>query len=86
MSAAERRRIRGSFDLKKICTSHGERDNLSIRTFVKRFARLSLGSSKKLESLKAAVALHMTYYNSCWLLRTLEGITPAMAAKPGLTG
>lgn len=54
----------GIQNLKSICTSHIERFNLSLRTFVKRFSRLSLGFSKKLGNLKAAVALHvlaMTY-------------------------
>ena len=48
-----------------ICTSHVERDNLTIRTFMKRFTRLALGFSKKLENLAAAVALHFAHYNFC---------------------
>lgn len=63
-----------------ICTSHVERNNLTIRTFMKRFTRLALGFSKKFENLEAAVALHMAYYNFCWKPRTLNGLTPAMAA------
>lgn len=63
-----------------ICTSHVERNNLTIRTFMKRFTRLSLGFSKKLDNLAAAVALHMAYYNFVWRPATLNGITPAMAA------
>jgi IS1 family transposase len=67
-----------------ICTSHVERSNLTVRTFMKRFTRLALGFSKKLECLEAAVALHMAYYNFCWQPRTLaDRMTPAMAA--GLT-
>ena len=51
---------------------------------MKRFTRLALGFSKKLECLQWAVTLHMAYYNSCWQPRTLEDrMTPAMAA--GLT-
>jgi len=63
-----------------ICTSHVERNNLTIRTFMKRFTRLALGFSKKLENLEAAVNLHMAYYNFCWRPATMR-ITPAMAAK-----
>lgn len=49
-----------------ICTSHVERNNLTTRTFMRRFARLSLGFSKKLENLAAATALHFANYNFCW--------------------
>ena len=67
-----------------ICTSHVERSNLTVRTFMKRFTRLALGFSKKLECLQWAVTLHMAYYNFCWQPRALEDrMTPAMAA--GLT-
>jgi IS1 family transposase len=80
----ERRPIFGDLEAHEICTSHVERNNLTIRTFMKRFARLSLGFSKKLENLAAAVALHMAYYNFCWQPATLGGYnTPARAA--GLT-
>jgi len=40
---------------------------------------LSLGFSKKLENLKAAMALHVAHYNFCRRHGTLR-ITPAMAA------
>jgi hypothetical protein len=53
-------------EMQTICTSHVERHNLTIRTFMKRFARLSLGFSKKRENLAAASALHFAYYNFCW--------------------
>ncbi len=49
-----------------ICTSHVERHNLTIRTLMKRFTRLSLGFSKKLENLEAACAMFLAYYNFCW--------------------
>jgi IS1 family transposase len=69
----------GNPNEKDICTSYVERHNLTIRTFMRRFTRLSLGFSKKLENLKAAVALHFAYYNFCWIPRT-TGVTPAMDA------
>lgn len=79
MVQADRRPLWGITDEFSICTSHVERNNLSIRTFMKRFTRLSLGFSKKLENLAAAVALHMAYYNFCWRHGSLR-MTPAMAA------
>lgn len=81
MVASERRQVIGAvdIDLKSICTSHVERNNLTIRTFMRRFTRLSLGFSKKLENLAAAVALHVAHYNFCRVHGTLK-MTPAMAA------
>ena len=52
-----RRVILGNIDKKSICTSHVERHNLSIRTFMKRFTRLALGFSKKWENLAACTVL-----------------------------
>ena len=45
---------------------HVERHNLTIRTLMKRFTRLCLGFSKKLENLEAAVAMFLAYYNFVW--------------------
>ena len=49
---------------------------------MRRFTRLALGFSKRLENLAAAVALHVAYYNFV-LRHRKRKITPAMAA--GLT-
>jgi hypothetical protein len=46
---------------------------------MKRFTRLALGFSNKIEYLQAAVELHMAYYNFCWRPGKMR-ITPAMAA------
>jgi IS1 family transposase len=75
-------------EMATICTSHVERNNLTTRTFMKRFARLSLGFSKKRENLAAAAALHFANYNFCWRPRHTDQSgkagrlrpTPAMAA------
>jgi IS1 family transposase len=64
----------------RICTSHVERVNLSVRTFNRRFTRLSLAWSRKLENHHAAVALSVAAYNFCKVHRTL-GCTPAVGAK-----
>ena len=85
MIHAERRTIFGELNEASICTSHVERNNLTIRTFMRRFTRLSLGFSKKLENLSAAVALHVAYHNFCWRPRKpgksgRKRPTPAMAS------
>jgi len=48
-----------------ITTSHAERANLSVRLFNRRFARLTLGCSKKLENHRHAVALFVAHSNFC---------------------
>ena len=63
----ERRKIFGQIHPWSICTSHVERVNLTTRTLMKRFTRLSLCFSKKLENLAAAVAISVAYYNFCWM-------------------
>lgn len=72
--------ISGIPDEGRICTSIVERSNLTVRTMQRRFTRLALGFSRKMENLRAAVALHFAYYNFVWAPRTLHGLTPAMAA------
>ena len=57
---------------RSICTSHVERHNLTIRTLMKRFTRLSLGFSKKLENLEAACAMFLAYYNFVWRTRDVK--------------
>jgi transposase-like protein/IS1 family transposase len=71
--------ITGNPNPRYISTSHVERANLSIRTHLRRFTRLSLGFSKNLEHLKAAVSLYMAFFNFCRVHQTLR-VTPAMEA------
>jgi IS1 family transposase len=63
----------------KICTSHIERQNLSIRMGMRRMTRLTNGFSKKWENLESAYALWFAYYNFCRVHKTLR-VTPAMEA------
>jgi IS1 family transposase len=87
MVGTERRAVYGmqESELSTICTSHVERHNLTIRTLMKRFTRLNLGFSKKLENHEAACAMFMAYYNFVWRTRDAENgrlRTPAaMRAK-----
>ncbi len=69
----------GNPDRDRICTSYVERNNLTVRLFLKGLNRLTLAFSKKLENLRAAVAFWFWYYNFCWIHRSLR-VTPAMAA------
>jgi transposase InsO family protein len=63
-----------------MCTSHVERMNLSLRTFMKRFARLTLSFSKKWENLRAALAWFFCYYNFGRVHGSIR-VTPAMEIK-----
>lgn len=63
----------------RICASHVERQNLTIRMMCRRFTRLTNAFGKKLSNLKAAVALHFAHCNFCRIHQTLRA-TPAMAA------
>ncbi len=69
-------------DFKQISTSYMERGNLTMRTPLPRFTRLALGLSKKLNNLKAAVALYIAWYNFCRIhptLRVMPGIEAGLA-------
>jgi IS1 family transposase len=55
----------GNPDPARICTSHVESQNLTMRTQIKRLARLTLCFSKKFENLWAALCLHFAWYNFC---------------------
>lgn len=77
--SAEKRRISGDPDVKKVSTSHVERQNLTMRMGMRRFTRLTNGFSKKIENLEHAVALHFMFYNFGCTHKTLP-VTPAMEA------
>jgi IS1 family transposase len=74
--------VMGMPDEALICTSHVERQNLTMRMQMRRFTRLTNAFSKKLESHRAACAVHFIHYNFCRIHQTLR-VTPAMEA--GLT-
>lgn len=71
--------ISGDPDPEKICTSHVERQNLTMRMQIRRLTRLTNAFSKKLENHRAAMALHFAYYNFCRVHGSLR-VTPAMEA------
>ncbi len=79
---AEKSAVFGSPDEDRISTSHVERQNLTIRTNMKRMARLTCAFSKRWENLQAALALHFAAYNFTRMHRSIR-MTPAM--KAGIT-
>jgi len=72
-------RVTGSPDEAKISTSYIERQNLLMRTNIKRYARRTNGFSKSVDNHNFAVAIHFMYYNFVRIHRSIR-ITPAMAA------
>ena len=76
---AEKQIVVGNPDVKKISTSHVERQNLTMRMGMRRFTRLTNGFSKKVHNLECAVALHFMHYNFGRIHKTLR-VTPAMEA------
>lgn len=66
--------------LHRISTSYIDRTHLSLRLLNRRFTRLTLGFSKKLDYLKYSIALSVAHFNFCRVHASLKGQTPAMAA------
>jgi hypothetical protein len=77
--SAESTPVSGDPDMQRVCTSHIERQNGSLRQWCKRLTRLTYAFSKKWENLRAALALHFAYYNFCRVHGSIRA-TPAMAA------
>jgi IS1 family transposase len=78
--------VMGMPEEKDVCTSHVERQNLTMRIQMQRFTRLTNAFSKKVEYHLYAMALHFLWYNfarpQMTLTKANRGIktTPAMAA------
>jgi transposase-like protein/IS1 family transposase len=62
-----------------VCTSHVERQNLSIHMAVRRMTRLTNAHSKKWENHEYHLALYFLYHNFCRVHQTLK-TTPAVKA------
>jgi IS1 family transposase len=71
--------IIGNPDQDRICTSHCERQNKTLRMQIRRYTRLTDGHSKKWANHEAAVALYLAYFNYCRVHSTIK-TTPAKAA------
>ena len=66
-------------DPDRVCTSHVERQNLTMRMQLRRLTRLTNAFSKKWDNLRAALALHFAHYNLCRMHSSIR-MTPAMKA------
>lgn len=69
----------GNPDLRLISTSYVEKQNHTLRMHCRRLSRLTNAFSKKIENLRAAVALHYAFYNFCKIHKAIR-CTPAQAA------
>ena len=74
--------LMGEPDEERICTSHVERSNKTLRMQIRRLTRLTDAHSKKWENHEAAMAMFFAYYNFCRVHGTIK-MTPAQ--KSGLT-
>lgn len=69
----------GSPDEARVCTSHVERQNLTMRKNMRRFTRLTNAFSKKAENHAAMVSIHFLNYNFVRRHQTIK-TAPAVAA------
>jgi len=69
----------GQPDPERICTSHVERQNLTMRMQIRRLTRLTNAFSKKRANLWAGLALYFAWYDFCRIHRSIR-VTPAMEA------
>jgi len=84
-TGVQKYRVMGNPDMDKASTSYVERNNLSIRTSMRRMTRLTNGFSKKAVNHNHAFAIHAMHFNYCRPHGTLtkaagRKVTPAMAA------
>ena len=69
----------GHPDPERICTSHVERQNLTMRMQIRRFTRLTNAFSEEVGEPLGRYALYFAYYNFCRIHSSIR-VTPAMEA------
>lgn len=80
--AVEAKSIVGNPEVDRICTSHVEKLNHTMRSHVRRMTRLTNAFSKKPENLRAAVGLFFGYYN---FVKRHGAVRMTPALKAGVT-
>jgi transposase-like protein/IS1 family transposase len=80
IDSIEKLPIMGEPEDDRICTSHIERFNLTLRMSSRRHTRLTNAHSKSLKHHVAMQAIFVAFYNFCRKHETLKGATPAMAS------
>ena len=75
----KRKAIAGQPEIERMCTSHVERHNLTMRMAMRRFTRLTNAFSRKLANHEAALGLYFAAYNFVNRHSTIK-TTPAVAA------
>lgn len=78
-TGSKKTRVMGDPNPKFVSTSYVERQNLTMRMYMRRFTRLTNAFSKKIENHCHAISLHFVYYNFCKIHTSLS-VTPAMQA------
>ncbi len=71
----------GNPETARICTSHVERSNLTLRMTVRRWTRLTNAFSKSWKHHEAALCLYLAFYNFVRPHMSLDNSTPAVAAR-----
>lgn len=80
--AARAEPVKGSPDAAHINTSYTERQNLTMRMSMRRFARLTNAFSKKIVNHEHAIALHHWHYNFARKHQTIKTPRPWPLASP----